>query len=225
MIIFIIFVIGLVIILIYVLTKEKEEDEEEYFNSLKEARRREKRIEQEKILEDIRNKSKPLLNLIKSNYELKYCPKCFENKMELLNVSPTGASVEYKCVHCARVQTGKLLPNMDGSESIYHFNGIKELVKNLMQPLDNDFTLEDLHNTFVVNNIIKNGFSNPKREVIREVVRNEVWRREQGRCVKCGSQYNLEFDHIIPLSKGGSSTARNLQLLCETCNRKKSDKI
>ena len=72
MIIFIIFVIGLVIILIYVLTKEKEEDEEEYFNSLKEARRREKRIEQEKILEDIRNKSKPLLNLIKSNYELKY---------------------------------------------------------------------------------------------------------------------------------------------------------
>lgn len=94
-----------------------------------------------------------------------------------------------------------------------------------MQPLDNDFTLEDLHNTFVVNNIIKNGFSNPKREVIREVVRNEVWRRDQGRCVKCGSQYNLEFDHIIPLSKGGSSTARNLQLLCETCNRKKSDKI
>ncbi len=60
------------------------------------------------------------------------------------------------------------------------------------------------------------------REPIPEVVRHEVWRRDKGRCVKCGSQERLEFDHIIPVSKGGSSTARNLQLLCEPCNRKKA---
>ena len=41
----------------------------------------------------------------------------------------------------------------------------------------------------------------------------------------CGSQKNLEFDHIIPVSKGGANTARNLQLLCQDCNRHKSDKI
>ena len=64
-----------------------------------------------------------------------------------------------------------------------------------------------------------------KREPIPEEVRNEVWRRDQGRCVICGSQENLEFDHIIPFSKGGSSTARNIQLLCQNCNRHKSDKI
>jgi 5-methylcytosine-specific restriction endonuclease McrA len=52
-----------------------------------------------------------------------------------------------------------------------------------------------------------------------------VWRRDQGRCVKCGSQEGLEFDHIIPVSRGGSNTARNLQLLCENCNRSKSDTI
>ncbi|HAM96004.1 TPA: HNH endonuclease, partial [Candidatus Azambacteria bacterium] len=28
-----------------------------------------------------------------------------------------------------------------------------------------------------------------------------------------------------PVSKGGSTTARNIELLCESCNRKKSDKI
>jgi len=52
-----------------------------------------------------------------------------------------------------------------------------------------------------------------------------VWRRDQGRCVKCGSQERLEFDHIIPVSKGGSNSARNIQLLCQSCNRTKLDKI
>lgn len=64
-----------------------------------------------------------------------------------------------------------------------------------------------------------------RREVIPSEVRREVWRRDGGRCVQCGSQERLEYDHIIPVSKGGSSTARNLQLLCETCNRAKSDSI
>lgn len=63
------------------------------------------------------------------------------------------------------------------------------------------------------------------REPIPERVRNEVWRRDQGRCVDCGSRERLELDHIIPHSRGGSNTARNLQLLCEPCNRKKSARI
>lgn len=56
-------------------------------------------------------------------------------------------------------------------------------------------------------------------------VRDLVWNRDGGKCVDCGSNIGLEFDHIIPLSKGGSNTYRNLQLLCEKCNRKKSNKI
>ena len=63
------------------------------------------------------------------------------------------------------------------------------------------------------------------RQAIRSEVRREVWRRDQGRCVRCGSRENLEYDHIIPVSKGGSSTARNIELLCETCNRSKSDSV
>lgn len=56
-------------------------------------------------------------------------------------------------------------------------------------------------------------------------VKREVWRRDHGKCVECGSNINLEYDHIIPFSKGGSNTTRNIQLLCEVCNRKKYDKI
>lgn len=63
------------------------------------------------------------------------------------------------------------------------------------------------------------------REPIPEDIRFFVWRRDKGRCVKCDSKENLEFDHIIPISKGGSNTERNIQLLCQKCNRKKSSKI
>ena len=64
-----------------------------------------------------------------------------------------------------------------------------------------------------------------RREPIPQHVQDAVWRRDGGKCVKCGSQENLEFDHIIPLSKGGSNTVRNIQLLCQKCNREKSNKI
>lgn len=57
-------------------------------------------------------------------------------------------------------------------------------------------------------------------------VKLEVWKRDKGRCVICGSTENLHFDHIIPYSKGGSSlVAENIQLLCVRHNLEKRDKI
>lgn len=63
------------------------------------------------------------------------------------------------------------------------------------------------------------------REPISESARLFVWQRDKGQCVKCGSRERLEFDHIIPISAGGSNTERNVQLLCETCNRSKGATI
>lgn len=60
-----------------------------------------------------------------------------------------------------------------------------------------------------------------KRRTISQSVRWEVWRRDQGECVRCGSRERLEYDHIIPVSKGGGNSARNIELLCERCNRSK----
>jgi 5-methylcytosine-specific restriction endonuclease McrA len=56
-------------------------------------------------------------------------------------------------------------------------------------------------------------------------VRHEVWRRDRGSCVECGSRARLEFDHIIPVSRGGSNTVRNIELRCEPCNRRKGARI
>jgi hypothetical protein len=66
------------------------------------------------------------------------------------------------------------------------------------------------------------GYSRPR---IPENIRIEVWRRDSGKCARCGSRTNLEYDHIVPISKGGSNTARNIELLCEKCNRSKSNNI
>ena len=60
---------------------------------------------------------------------------------------------------------------------------------------------------------------------ISQSVKDKVWNRDGGRCIECGSNEDLEFDHIIPHSKGGANTYRNIQLLCEPCNRIKSAKL
>jgi len=62
--------------------------------------------------------------------------------------------------------------------------------------------------------------------VIPTAVKVEVWKRDKGRCVKCGRTDNLHFDHVLPYSKGGSSlVAQNVQLLCARHNIAKRDRI
>jgi hypothetical protein len=64
-----------------------------------------------------------------------------------------------------------------------------------------------------------------RRERVPEKTRIFVWRRDGGKCARCGSRERLEYDHIVPVAKGGSNTPRNIELLCEQCNRSKSDRI
>lgn len=58
---------------------------------------------------------------------------------------------------------------------------------------------------------------------IPDNVKVAVWQRDTGACVRCGAKEYLEFDHIIPFSRGGANTEKNVQLLCRKCNLAKSD--
>lgn len=75
-------------------------------------------------------------------------------------------------------------------------------------------------------NVVKASVAPETDRIIPSAVKLEVWKRDKGRCVLCGSQGNLHFDHIIPYSQGGSSRdAKNIQILCAKHNLAKHDQI
>ena len=52
-----------------------------------------------------------------------------------------------------------------------------------------------------------------------------VFKRDDYKCVFCGTPDDLTVDHVYPWSKGGSDGMENLQTLCASCNSKKRDKV
>lgn len=55
---------------------------------------------------------------------------------------------------------------------------------------------------------------------------NQIGDRQNWKCVVCSSDISKSYhvDHIYPLSSGGQHIAKNIQLLCPTCNVRKSNK-
>lgn len=64
---------------------------------------------------------------------------------------------------------------------------------------------------------------------ISDKLRYAVLKRDHFKCCACGASpaknpaVELHIDHIIPWSKGGSTTIDNLQTLCSKCNLGKSN--
>jgi hypothetical protein len=65
------------------------------------------------------------------------------------------------------------------------------------------------------------GTAPSRRGPIPRELRRQVWERDGGRCVQCGATFDLQYDHIIPVARGGATSLDNLQLLCGRCNQRK----
>jgi hypothetical protein len=111
---------------------------------------------------------------------------------------------------------------------IWSFNGFFELIDSWREP-DGDrqvfkFKLIAIEDADLDASSIPQ--SDIHRRIIPTPVKLEVWKRDGGKCVQCGSTTNLHFDHVIPYSKGGASiTSDNVQLLCAKHNLEKHDNI
>lgn len=67
-----------------------------------------------------------------------------------------------------------------------------------------------------------------KGPAISEVDFGEIMARDRGRCWMCGkvlTDADRQFDHVVPLSKGGEHSTRNIRLACRFCNYSKHDKL
>ncbi len=101
-----------------------------------------------------------------------------------------------------------------------HFDGKRNVFKFKLKMIEDDQSGISINKPHI------NELELEHNRLIPTSVKVEVYARDKGKCVKCGSTKNLHYDHILPFSKGGSSTtAKNIQLLCAKCNLKKHDNI
>ncbi|HZE06456.1 MAG TPA: HNH endonuclease [Solirubrobacteraceae bacterium] len=57
----------------------------------------------------------------------------------------------------------------------------------------------------------------------RKITRRAVFARDDWTCQYCGARSNLTVDHVVPRSKGGTSTWENIVASCAPCNRRKGN--
>lgn len=71
------------------------------------------------------------------------------------------------------------------------------------------------------------GKQNPTRKKFNSI-RKLAWEYLTNKygviCANCGSTDNLQIDHIKPIARGGTNNFDNLQILCRSCNCRKSDR-
>ena len=53
--------------------------------------------------------------------------------------------------------------------------------------------------------------------------RTNIFKRDNNRCLYCGTRESLTLDHVLPKAQGGRDTWENLATACQKCNSKKGD--
>ena len=156
-------------------------------------------------------------------------------KLDQASQSPSGKLTQNgKFLHAANAfKTGQQAPEPVRvyekiKEGIWVFNGIFNLVDAWQESTKSrkvyKFKLSIAH-------LSARKISNEPNDILHtriipSSVKVEVYKRDKGQCVLCGSKDNLHFDHDLPYSKGGTSlTAANIRLLCARHNLAKRANI
>lgn len=148
---------------------------------------------------------KSLVTEVAARFDAKPCDRCNEIIFEALGLSPNGQSLGVRCSHCGWHGFWKLIASSSASVAIL----LRRLERCLPRGVSPVVSTQSLSRNV------------GERQILPRHIRQVVWRRDGGRCNQCGGTDELQFDHVIPFSRGGADTVENLQLLCGPCNRKK----
>jgi tetratricopeptide (TPR) repeat protein len=198
--------------------EEKRKKNEEVIRKQAEEKRKqaEELREKEKKKSDFDSNLSQLIREIELSADERPCPKCNELEILILSLSPNARSLFARCNHCGHDYRIKMEPD-DPQKIIDLFNSFLEGRKEYTPHGENAVPVWRME--------IRKRQSTGQRKPIPSSVKKAVWKRDGGKCVNCGSEEELEYDHTIPVAKGGSSTIQNIQILCKKCNRKKSASI
>lgn len=102
---------------------------------------------------------------------------------------------------------------------------IEALLKvGFIEKKDNQYVVCDWH--IIAQKIISelNQNNRPKKS-LWEQIKAKIFLRDDYTCQYCKKRGgNLECDHILPVSRGGDSSEKNLNTSCSKCNREKGNK-
>jgi hypothetical protein len=140
---------------------------------------------------------------------------------------------DLECCNYVELKNGKeelkdfLKEIFGGSQLIYDLEGDKKAkdfkfqVEDLIERINFELEKRILKKVGEKTKKDKRKFINKNRKLIYD----NLVERDGERCRDCKNMGRLHIDHIIPLDYNGSNDLKNLQLLCQSCNLKKSNKI
>ena len=132
----------------------------------------------------------------------------FYSRLGFADISESVLTVEYRFTYTS-----------DGGmvQKSFPVYMTEETINALIDRLESKLTIE--------------AFTKEQRALMTKKLREQIKERDDFTCQMCGNSTHkepnllLEIDHILPISKGGSTIESNLQTLCWKCNREKSNKL
>jgi len=85
-------------------------------------------------------------------------------------------------------------------------------------------TLDDAFRIWKFDQPNKEPSNRAKRKPLRSSEIIAAMAKSDGKCVACKTTEDLQVDHIMPVSRGGTNDIDNLQMLCRDCNASKRNK-
>jgi 5-methylcytosine-specific restriction endonuclease McrA len=128
--------------------------------------------------------------------------------MDLLSKKVLILNADYRAMTVCTVYKAFLLVYLDKAEIVNRVeNGVIRTVSQ----------------NFAIPSVIKlrSYVNTPFKGVM--LTRQNIFKRDGGKCVYCSSRQDLTLDHVVPRSRGGDSTWTNLVTACRSCNTKKGD--